>query len=147
MSNEDPLAHALGAYAKAVLARDIEAFLALYDHDVHVFDMWGTWCFRGIGAWRAMVHDWFSSLGTESVVVTADEVESTVSGDLAIGHATLTFAAISAEGERLRSFSSRLSMGLKKVDSTWKVFHEHTSAPIDHQSTRAMLDRSDAGDP
>lgn len=147
MSNEDPFVHALDAYAKAVLAKDCESFLDLYDHDVHVFDMWGAWSLRGMEAWRAMVHDWFSSLGTESVVVTVGEVESTMSGDLAIGHAILTFAAISAEGERLRSLSNRLTMGLRKVGSTWKVFHEHTSAPIDHQSTKAMLHRSDAGDP
>ena len=41
----------LTAYAQAVRAKDVEAFAALYDPDVHVFDMWGTWSLRGLPAW------------------------------------------------------------------------------------------------
>jgi ketosteroid isomerase-like protein len=143
MSNEDPFPRLLALYQSAVLAKDTEAFLALYEPDLHVFDMWGIWSLRGIGSWRAMADDWFSSLGTEKVVVTADEVESTTAGELAIGHAILTFTAISAEGERVRSLTNRLTMGLRLVGGSWKVFHEHTSAPIDHQSIKAVLHRAD----
>jgi uncharacterized protein (TIGR02246 family) len=143
MSNEDPFLRLLTLYKAAVLAKDTGAFLALYSPDLHVFDMWGNWSLRGIESWRAMADQWFSSLGTEKVVVTFDEVESTIAGDLAIGHAILTFTAISAEGERVRSLSNRITVGLRKVDGCWKVFHEHTSAPIEHESTKALLHRVD----
>jgi len=31
----------LNAYAAAVLAKDVDAFMALYDDEVSIFDMWG----------------------------------------------------------------------------------------------------------
>lgn len=138
----DPFLQALNAYKAAVYAKDVDAFVALYDDDVHVFDMWGAWSLRGIEAWRGMAADWFSSLGAERVVVHADEMQSTVIGDLAIGHATLTYTALSAEGDTLRSLDNRITMALKLTGDTWKIFHEHTSAPIDHRSAKAILRRS-----
>lgn len=103
--------------------------------------MWGAWSLRGIEAWRGMAVDWFSSLGTERVVVDADEMQSTVIGDLAVGHAVLTYTALSVAGETLRSLDNRITMALRKAGDSWKIFHEHTSAPIDHLSTKAMLQR------
>lgn len=137
----DPFVQALNAYKAAVYAKDVDAFAALYDDDVHVFDMWGAWSLRGIEAWRGMAVDWFSSLGTERVVVDADDMQSTVIGDLAVGHAILTYTALSATGETLRSLDNRITLALRKAGDSWKIFHEHTSAPIDHLSTKAMLQR------
>jgi ketosteroid isomerase-like protein len=39
-------------YKAAARTKNVEAFLAIYDDDVHVFDMWGMWSLRGIEAWR-----------------------------------------------------------------------------------------------
>jgi uncharacterized protein (TIGR02246 family) len=138
----DPISQVLAAYKAAVYAKDTEAFLALYDDDVRVFDMWGAWSLQGIAAWRAMAEGWFSTLGAERVVVRADDIEATHAGELAIGHAILTYTAISAEGEELRSLNNRITVALRRVDGSWKIFHEHTSAPIDHESTKAILQRA-----
>lgn len=143
MENDSPFHLALAAYAQAVLTKDVDAFVALYDPDVHVFDMWGKWSLRGLVAWRGMVVDWFSSLGDEHVVVTSDDEGSTVAGELAVGHAILTYTAITPDGTKLRSLSNRVSMGLRKSGGSWKIFHEHTSAPIDHHSQKAILQRGD----
>jgi ketosteroid isomerase-like protein len=136
-----PFQQLLDQYQAAVLAKDVAAFTALYDDEVEVFDMWGSWSLSGIDAWRAMATGWFASLGTETVVVTASEVHAAQSGELAIGHALLTFTAIAASGERLRSMSNRITVGMKRSGHGWKVFHEHTSAPIDPQSIKAILER------
>lgn len=111
--------------------------------DVHVFDMWGKWSLRGLAAWRGMVVDWFSSLGDEHVVVTSDDERSSVAGELVVGHAILTYTAITPDGTKLRSLSNRISMGLRKSGGSWTIFHEHTSAPIDHHSQKAILQRGD----
>jgi uncharacterized protein (TIGR02246 family) len=134
-----PFEGIVNAYRAAVLAKDTEAFVALYHDDVHVFDMWGSWSLRGIAAWRAMATDWFGSLGSETVVVDATEVESTHAGDLAFGHALLTFTAHASDGTVLRSLTNRVTMGLRREDGVWRVVHEHTSAPIEHASLKAIL--------
>lgn len=141
----DPFRQALAAYAAAARAKDVDAFVALYADDVHLFDLWGAWSLRGIEVWRNAVTDWFSSLGDEQLVVTADQVESTFDGDLAAGHAILTYAAFGADGQALRSLDNRITMTLRRHGGVWKIVHEHTSAPIDHASLKATLKRAPAG--
>lgn len=138
----DPVRQALDRYAAAAYEKNVDAFVSLYSDDIHVFDMWNRWEIRGIEAWRKMAEGWFGSLGAERVVVKASDVTSTVSGDLALGHATLTYAAISPEGKELRSLDNRLSIALRKAGQAWKIFHEHTSGPIDHQTMRGTIRRS-----
>ena len=144
MGENNPFLRTLAAYVEAVRTKDVDAFAALYDQDIHVFDMWGTWSLRGLTTWRDMAAGWFSSLGDEQVVVTFNSESSTAAGDLVIGHAVLTYTAIAPDGTRLRSLSNRTTMALRKTADSWKVFHQHTSAPIDPQSQLAILRRSDS---
>lgn len=136
-----PFQQLLSAYQSAVRAKDVEAFLAIYVDDVRVFDLWGAWSLRGIDAWRSMATEWFASLNDEYVVVEADEVEATVTGDLAVGHAFLRYTAYSSQGQRLRSLDNRITVAMRRTGETWRIFHEHTSAPIDHATTKAVLQR------
>jgi ketosteroid isomerase-like protein len=138
----DPVRDALARYAAAAHDKDVNAFVSLYADDLRVFDMWNSWELRGIAAWRSMAEGWFTSLGDERVIVTASDVVSTVSGDLALGHATLTFTALSAEGKELRSLDNRISVALKRTGNTWKIFHEHTSAPISHETLKGTIKRT-----
>jgi len=140
----DPFLAALDAYAAAVAAKDADAFAALYADDVHVFDLWGRWELRGLPAWRAMAQEWFASLGAETVAVTYAQARSHRSDDLACGHAVLTYAARAADGTPLRSLDNRISLALARRDGLWKIVHEHTSAPVDHASGKAMLRRDGA---
>jgi ketosteroid isomerase-like protein len=144
MCENNPFLRALAAYVEAVRAKDVDAFVAIYDDDIHVFDMWGAWSLRGLTAWRDMATGWFSSLGDERVIVTFDSENSTISGDLAIGYAVLTYTAVAPDGTKLRSLSNRATMALRKTGDSWKIFHEHTSAPIDHQSLQAILNRGES---
>jgi uncharacterized protein (TIGR02246 family) len=141
----NPMQQFMDRYQAAVLAKDADAFAALYDDDVHVFDMWGAWSLQGIAAWRAMAADWFASLGEERVVVEVQDMRCTQTDDMALGHAVLTFTALSADGAKLRSLNNRISVGLKRQGASWKVFHEHTSAPLDPQTTKGMLSYARAG--
>lgn len=129
----------LDGYRAAVLAKDVEAFVALYADDIHVFDMWGAWSLHGIDAWRAMATDWFGSLGSETVVVEATQVHSTAADELAFGHALLKFSAHAADGTVLRSMTNRVTMGLRRREGVWRVAHQHTSAPIEHDTLKAIL--------
>jgi uncharacterized protein (TIGR02246 family) len=131
----------LEAYRDAVHAKDVEAFVAIFADDVRVFDMWDTWSHDGIGSWREMAEGWFGSLGDELVRVEFDDVQTAVGGDVAVVSAFVTFAGLSAQGEQLRSLNNRLTWGLRKTDGTWKVTHEHTSAPVEMATGKVNLKR------
>ena len=131
----------LDSYTNAVLAKDVEAFVDLYDENVYVFDMWNSWSYEGRAAWRGLVEEWFGSLGDEQVGVEFTEVGVTAAGDMAVAHTTVTYKGLSAEGEELRRLDNRMTWGLTKSNGSWKVVHEHSSAPADLETAKVILAR------
>lgn len=121
----------LAAYAAAVRAKDVDAFVGLYADDVRTFDLWSNWSYDGKDALRAMVSEWFGSLDDDELVTVAfDDVRTQTGSDLAAVNAFTTFAALSPDGTELRSMNNRLTWVLRKDgDGSWKIVHEHTSAP------------------
>ena len=121
----------LNAYAAAVRAKDVEAFLDLYADNVRNFDLWSVWSYDGKDALGEMVAEWFGSLpDDETVVVKFDDVRTQAGSDVGALSAFTTFAAESADGTELRSMNNRLTWILRKdADGAWKIAHEHTSAP------------------
>ena len=142
MTDAGKIEQMLESYKAAVDHKDVGAFVALYDDDVQVFDMWGRWSYDGAEAWRGMATEWFGSLGGERVAVEFDDVRIVVGEVVAAAHALVTFKGLSADGEELRSMHNRLTWTLQRSDSgTWEVVHEHTSAPVDFETGKVMLQR------
>lgn len=141
---ETPINNMLDAYAAAVLAKDVDAFTALYADEVSIFDLWGEWSYEGADAWRAVVTDWFGSLDNERVVVSFKDVRMIVTSDLAVAHAFVTYQAESSAGIFLRSLTNRMTWSLLPRLGAWKVVHEHTSAPADFNTSKVMLQRKAA---
>jgi ketosteroid isomerase-like protein len=137
----DPTMQILDAYKAAVYAKDVDAFVALYDADVRVFDMWGAWSHDGLDAWRRMAAGWFGSLGDERVAVEFAEVESVAGVDLVAAQAFVTYAAIGADGAPLRALTNRMTMTLRQRDGAWKIVHEHSSSPLDVSTAKPMFTR------
>jgi len=125
----------LDAYAAAVRAKDVDAFVALYADDVRNFDLWAEWSYDGKEALRGMVAEWFGSLPADEVVaVRFDDVRTLAGTDVAAVSAFTTFAAESPDGTELRSMNNRLTWVLRQdADGGWKIAHEHTSAPADDE--------------
>ena len=120
----------LEAYAAAVRAKDVDAFVGLYEDGVRTFDLWSVWSYDGKDALRGMVTEWFGSLGTDVVAVEFDEVRTQAGNDVGSLSSFLTYRGLSAEGEELRSMNNRLTWVLRRDgDGAWKIAHEHTSAP------------------
>ncbi len=134
----------LEGYKAAVYDRNAELFLQLYDQDARVYDTWGVWSYEGTASRQQSIKDWFSSLGEERVMVSFDEVQITVSQDLAVLAATGRYAAVAANGVELRSMQNRLTWALKRKSGLWLIIHEHTSTPIGFNDLKAILQRSDA---
>jgi ketosteroid isomerase-like protein len=140
-TRDDPASDFVSRYAAAVHAKDVDAFVALYADDVCVFDMWGTWSYDGIAAWRGMAEGWFGSLGDERVVVEFSDVTPVAAPDLVMVRAFVRYTAVDAAGASLRSLNNRMSVALRRTGDAWKVVHEHSSSPIDLDTTKAMFTR------
>jgi ketosteroid isomerase-like protein len=138
---DNPILQVLDDYKAAVFAKSVDSLVALYDQDVSVFDMWGVWSYTGIASWREMVVTWFDSLGTERVIVDFSDTQTTVAQDLAVVHTFVTYKAVSADGVDLRSLDNRMSLTLRRKGDAWKIIHEHTSSPIDFDTTKAIFKR------
>jgi len=137
---DSPIRAALAAYQAAVLAKDVEAFVAIYADDARIFELWGTWE-HDIASWREMAKGWFAFLGDQRSVVTAHDVRTQVSGDMAMLSASLTYAAVDAGDQPLRSLDNRLTWVLRQRDGRWQVVHEHTSVPLAHEDGKGIFKR------
>ena len=142
MTELEKVERVLEAYRAAVHDKDVEAFVALYDDDLRVFDAWGQWSYDGLAAWRQMAVEWFGSLGSERVGVEHQDVRSVVGDGVAVVHAFVTFKGLSPGGEELRAMDNRLTWALRRSgNGTWKIVHEHSSAPADFETSKVMLQR------
>ena len=130
------------AYKAAVHARDVDAFMRLYDPKVRVFDTWGLWSHEGAVAWRTAIEGWFASLGRERVKVSFDDVDVLGAGEFRSLSAIVTYAAVSAQGEPLRAMQNRLTWTLRTSGHVLRVVHEHTSVPIGFDDQKAILHRA-----
>jgi len=133
------VARILESYASAVFAKDVQAFMRLYDPDVRVFDAWGVWSYEGAAAWQVAVEGWLTSLASERVKVTFSAVQSFVGRDWASVSALVTYAGISAQGEPLRAMQNRITWVLRTSGHVLRIMHEHTSAPIGFNDSKAIL--------
>jgi len=138
---EKQVQQVLEAYKSAVRAKDVEAFMRVYDPSVRVFDTWGVWSYEGASTWRVAVDGWFTSLGSEGVRVAFEDVQIIADKESAFVSAIVTYTGVSAEGEELRAMQNRISWALKTRGHVLRVVHEHTSAPVGFDDMKAMLHR------
>jgi ketosteroid isomerase-like protein len=138
---EKHVLRALDTYKSAVLAKNAETFMHLYDPEIRVFDTWGTWSYDGAAAWSVAIERWFFSLGAESVRVTFEDVKIAGHRDFASMSAIVTYAAFSAQGQELRAMQNRITWVLKASGHVLRVIHEHTSAPVAFEDFKAILKR------
>ena len=138
------VARILATYESAVFKKDVQTFMHLYDPAVRVFDAWGVWMYEGAEAWQRAVEGWFTSLGTERVKVTFQDVKAWVGKEVSSVCAVVTYAGLSATGEPLRAMQNRVTWVLRTSGHVARIVHEHTSAPIGFEDHKAILTRGTA---
>jgi ketosteroid isomerase-like protein len=136
------ISRVLESYKAAVYSKDVGAFMRLYDPKVRIFDAWGIWSYEGAAAWQMAVEAWFTSLGTEKVKATFDEVQVIGNSDFSVVSAVVTYAGQSVQGEQLRTMQNRISWALKTSAHVLRIIHEHTSAPVGFEDMKAILHRA-----
>ena len=131
----------LETYKIAVIQKDIDAYCSIFDEDVKIFDMWQIWSIEGLHAWREMAREWFVSLGENRDVVTFDNTNVYIHGEMAYVSTFVRFTAVSAKGIELRFLENRLTWVIEKKEKGWKVIHQHTSGPVDFNTMKVILQR------
>lgn len=139
---EASVARVIAGYKASVAARDIDAFMHLYDPAVRVFDAWGVWSYEGAPAWQVAVEGWFASHPTDRLTVTFDDVRSVSTPAFASVSAIVTYAIVSTQGEPVNSMQNRLTWVLRTSGHVPRIVHEHTSAPVGFEDQKAILQRA-----
>lgn len=127
-------------YQEAAWKKDTAAMISLYDDEVEIFDMWDHGYIADAAVWKNIIIDWLESLGEEKVKVAFERETIHQSGTVGFASALIQFQAISKEGDVVRSMKNRITLGFNKRATGWKVFHQHTSAPISGDGLTAVLD-------
>ena len=110
MSELEPsVARVIEGYKAAVAARDVDAFMRLYDPAARVFDAWGVWSYEGVSAWQVAIEGWFASHPTDRLKVSFEDVSSVSTPVFASVSAIVTYAVVSAQGEQVNAMQNRLT--------------------------------------
>lgn len=139
---EASVARVIAGYKASVAARDIDAFMHLYDPAARVFDTWGVWSYEGASAWQVAVEGWFASHPADRLTVTFDDVRSVSTPAFASVSAIVTYAIVSTQGEPVNSMQNRLTWVLRTSGHVPRIVHEHTSAPVGFEDQKAILQRT-----
>ena len=129
-------------YKTSVYEKDVEKFLSMYAPEMHIYDCWGNWEVKDLSLWKNNVTEWFNGLNEEGVLLKVDFHDLVVEKgiNLAFVYCTVTFTAHLAEGsEQLRQMSNRFTYGLKKVNESWFIAHEHSSLPISEETGKGIF--------
>ncbi len=139
---EASVAKVIEAYKASVAARDIDAFMRLYDSSARVFDAWGVWSYENASAWQVAVEGWFASHPTDRFMVIFEDVRTTSTPAFASVSAIVTYAVASPQGAPVNSMQNRLTWVLKTSGHVPRIIHEHTSAPVGFEDQKAILQRA-----
>lgn len=138
---DDAVRRIARAYGERARARDIDAFCALYDRDVTLFDTFAEAPLVGLDAWRDQVTEWFGGV-EESDTNIADVTDVVVIGDgvHAAAHALVRYAVIEPDGSERYGMTNRLTWIVHRDDrDVWRIVHEHTSLSVDEATGKARL--------
>jgi uncharacterized protein (TIGR02246 family) len=117
-------------WAAAVRARKIGAVVAHHADDVVMFDVPPPVVVRGISAYRKTWPPFFRWQREENGTFDIVELNITAGDTVAFATALLRCGS-KAELAKNNRPRLRLTIGLRRVDGTWKIAHEHHSFPTD----------------
>ena len=110
------------AWAHAVRRHDYAGVLAHHDQDIVMFDVPPPFQSRGLDAYRT-TWDLFFGCQRPSYAFDIEDLAITAGDDVAFAVAVMRCGAPDA------TFQFRLTIGLRKIDGSWRITHEHHSVP------------------
>jgi uncharacterized protein (TIGR02246 family) len=128
-ADETAITALLEAWADAVRRHDVPGILAHHDADIVMFDVPPPLQCKGLAAyeqtWELLFryHKPGTAFDIETLTVTAGE-------DVAFAVAIMRCGPDSSSDPADKDgFQFRLTVGLRKVEGSWRILHEHHSVP------------------
>lgn len=116
-------------WAKAVREQNIAGIRADHDSEILMFDVPPPLFSQGLDAYM-VTWEKFLSWSEEPVAFDFHDVKGTAGNDVAFATAIGRAAGIDSNGKR-EELEFRLTVGLRKIDGSWRVMHEHHSLPAE----------------
>ncbi|MFE7542440.1 YybH family protein [Streptomyces platensis] len=128
-TDEAQIRELLADRAAATKERDARRFLATSAPDLVDFGLAPPLQYKGPEARdRRAVEAWYATWAGP-IEVTVTQLEITVGDDVAFGHSINRMHGTKTDGFEVELWS-RATVGLRKIDGTWKITHTHDSVPF-----------------
>jgi uncharacterized protein (TIGR02246 family) len=127
-TEEAQIRNRLDGWAKAVRAKDVEGVMSNYTPDNLLFDLPAPLQYRGADACRRNWAEWFQTF-RGPVGYEIGELRITSSADVAFCHSLNHISGPRTDGEHTDVWV-RATVGLRKLNGTWLITHEHYSVPF-----------------
>lgn len=128
----------LETWADATRAKDIDGIMAAYAPDVLAFDCHGQLRFKGADALRKHLEACLPCM-QGPMTFEFHDLDITAQGDIGFCHYLALCGGTGPDGKEHRGWL-RVTACFRRTSGTWKIVHEHCSAPFDPPSGRARLD-------
>jgi ketosteroid isomerase-like protein len=136
--DEDGIRRRIDDGVQAIRAMDLEGVMALYAPDIVSFDIQPPLRHLGAAAKRTNWIDVFASYRPPLDYEIRD-LTLAVGDDMAFGHSLNRISGTLPNGRRSGTWL-RWTACFRKIDGSWRIAHDHVSAPLDFASGRALLD-------
>ena len=125
--SETQIRQLIDDHTRAICAKDLDQIMAHYAPNIVIFDMKPPLRLNGLAACR---HMWETSL---PYMPTASDMEQqelnmTISGDLAIAHWVSRFIGIDPDHPAAHMWL-RVTAVCQRQEDSWTIIHEHVSIP------------------
>lgn len=127
---QDEIRSVVDAHTAALSTGDADAVGALYAPDARSFDLRPPLQYRSTRAERAdELRTWFGGF-SGPVAFEVRELAVEASDDVAFAHCLTSMAATPHGSPGSFTLWYRVTLGLRRVDGTWLITHEHKSTPF-----------------
>lgn len=129
MNIQNEIIDLLKQYEFDVRHKNVEDLLRLHTNNVETFDLMEPFKYSGKELLRDRIEKWFKSYEGE-IKFKFNDLNGSSGEELNICHALIKTSGVLLNGEKTEMWT-RSTLGLKKEEGQWRIFHEHTSGPFD----------------
>jgi len=127
MNNETAIKNRIANWAKAIIKRDWDGFLAWHHADFVMYDVVPPFQSVGLDAYRQTFVIFLETLQPGDHSFQVVDLQITAGDDVAFAFSPMKCRYFDKKEQRIIDLDFRLTIGLKKIDGEWWFIHEHHS--------------------